>query len=99
MPSASIVTLIAWQVSLNGAHTQSMVSARPVERFAEHLRDLREKRSLSQTKLAELAGLNRNYVSDVERGKRNPCLDNILKLAEGLGVSPSELFRPFDKRR
>jgi transcriptional regulator with XRE-family HTH domain len=60
---------------------------------------LREERELSQTRLAELAGLNRNYVGDVERGRRNPCLDNLLKLAEALGVSPSELFRPFDKRR
>jgi transcriptional regulator with XRE-family HTH domain len=76
-----------------------MVTARPVEKFAAHLRELREKRELSQTRLAELAGLNRNYVGDVERGKRNPCLDNILKLAEALNVAPSELFRPFDKRR
>jgi transcriptional regulator with XRE-family HTH domain len=60
---------------------------------------LREERELSQTRLAELAGLNRNYVGDVERGRRNPCLDNILKLADALNISPSELFRPFDKRR
>jgi transcriptional regulator with XRE-family HTH domain len=75
------------------------MAARPVEKFAAHLRELREKRALSQTKLAELAGLNRNYVGDVERGRRNPCLDNILRIAEALNVPPSELFRPFDKRR
>lgn len=75
------------------------MAARPVEKFAAHLRELREKRGLSQTRLAELAGLNRNYVGDVERGRRNPCLDNILKLADALDVPPSELFRPFDKRR
>jgi transcriptional regulator with XRE-family HTH domain len=46
-----------------------------------------------------LAGLNRNYVGDVERGYRNPCLGNIRKLADALSVAPSELFRPFDKRR
>jgi transcriptional regulator with XRE-family HTH domain len=76
-----------------------MPAARPIDRFAAHLRALREERELSQTRLAELAGLNRNYVGDVERGRRNPCLDNILKLAEALDISPSELFRPFDKRR
>ena len=75
------------------------MATRSLEKFATHLRALREKRDLSQTKLAELAGLNRNYVGDVERGRRNPCLDNILKLAEALDVPPSELFRPFDKRR
>lgn len=76
-----------------------MATVRPVERFAAHLRELREARGLSQTRLAELAGLNRNYVGDIERGKRNPCLDNILKLAEALNIAPSELFRPFDKRK
>lgn len=75
------------------------MAARPIEKFAAHLRELREARGLSQTRLAELAGLNRNYVGDVERSRRNPCLDNIVKLAEALNVSPSELFRPFDKRK
>jgi transcriptional regulator with XRE-family HTH domain len=72
---------------------------RNAAKFAGHLRELREARSISQTRLAELAGLNRNYVGDVERGQRNVCFDNILKLADALDVPPSELFRPFDKRR
>ena len=76
-----------------------MVSRDPLKAFSEHLRVLREKRGLSQQRLSELAGLNRNYVSDVERGRRNPCLNNIVKLAEALDVSPAELFRGFDKRR
>jgi transcriptional regulator with XRE-family HTH domain len=67
--------------------------------FSAHLKKLRETRELSQERLSELSGLNRNYVSDVERGRRNPCLFNIVKLAEALNVSPSELFRPFDKRK
>ncbi|HVR38836.1 MAG TPA: helix-turn-helix transcriptional regulator [Thermoanaerobaculia bacterium] len=71
----------------------------PLRVFADHLRELRDRRNLSQQRLSELAGLNRNYVSDVERGRRNPCLGNIVKIAEALDVSPSELFRAFDKRR
>lgn len=71
----------------------------PLETFGKNLKELREKRGLSQTRLSELAGLNRNYVGDVERGRRNPCLDNLLKLAEALDVAPGELFRAFDKRR
>ena len=71
----------------------------PVKVFSAQLLALREKRGLSQQRLSELAGLNRNYVSDVERGRRNPCLNNIVKLAEALDVSPCELFRGFDKRR
>ena len=63
--------------------------------FADRLKQLRLKRKLSQESLAELAGMNRNYVGDVERGKRNPCLINIVKLADVLRVHPSELFKNF----
>lgn len=72
---------------------------RALELFSGQLRKLREERHLSQERLSELSGLNRNYVSDVERGRRNPCLFNIIKLSEALDVPPSTLFRPFDKRR
>jgi transcriptional regulator with XRE-family HTH domain len=76
------------------------VAARDSQKlFADRLKELREGRSISQQRLSELAGLNRNYVSDVERGRRNPCLGNIVKLAEALDVPPAELFRAFDKRR
>lgn len=73
--------------------------AKALSVFGERLKELREKRKLSQERLSALGGMNRNYVSDVERGRRNPCLWNIVKLADALDVSPSELFRPFDKRR
>ena len=76
-----------------------MVQRDPLKVFSDRLKELREKRAISQQRLSELAGLNRNYVSDVERGRRNPCLNNIVKLAEALDVSPAELFRGFDKRR
>ena len=63
--------------------------------FADRLKQLRTKRGISQERLAQLAGMNRNYVGDVERGKRNPCLYNIVKIAEALDVHPMELFRTF----
>jgi transcriptional regulator with XRE-family HTH domain len=72
-----------------------MAGRDPLKLFSERLKELREKRGVSQQRLSELAGLNRNYVSDVERGRRNPCLGNIVKLAEALDVAPGELFRNF----
>jgi len=72
-----------------------MAGRDPLKLFSERLKELREKRGISQQRLSELAGLNRNYVSDVERGRRNPCLGNIVKIAEALNVAPGELFRNF----
>jgi transcriptional regulator with XRE-family HTH domain len=55
------------------------------------IRELRSQRGLSQERLAQLAGLDRTYVSGIERGERNPSLTNLLKLADALGVNMSEL--------
>jgi transcriptional regulator with XRE-family HTH domain len=56
------------------------------ERFGRNLRKLREKKGISQEKLAELADLHRTYVSGVERGERNISLVNIERLAKALSV-------------
>jgi two-component system, response regulator len=47
---------------------------------------------ISQEKLAERAGLHRTYVSDVERGARNPSIGSVEKLAQALRISVSKLF-------
>ncbi|MBM4422449.1 MAG: helix-turn-helix transcriptional regulator [Chloroflexi bacterium] len=62
------------------------------ERFGQRIRELRKERGLSQESLAELCGLDRTYISGIERGLRNVALRNIDALAQGLGVSISELF-------
>lgn len=60
--------------------------------FGARLRNLRIQHGVSQEKLAELASLDRTYVSSVERGKRNISLINIFKLAEALHLPPSSLL-------
>lgn len=59
--------------------------------YGQALRQLRTERGISQERLAQLANLDRTYVSGIERGERNPSLANILKLAAALGVNVSEL--------
>jgi transcriptional regulator with XRE-family HTH domain len=57
------------------------------------MRALRLARGVSQEELADLAGIDRTYVSGVERGRRNICLLNIYRLAQALEVEPAELLR------
>lgn len=51
------------------------------------------KRKFSQEKLAELAGLHRTYIGQIESGKRNLALKNIEKIAKALGVAVKDLFQ------
>jgi CheY-like chemotaxis protein len=60
--------------------------------FGAAVKARRSRLDLSQEKLAELAGLHRTYISDVERGARNPSLGSIEKLAHALEVPIAELF-------
>jgi transcriptional regulator with XRE-family HTH domain len=57
------------------------------EWFGSRLRELREKAGLTQTQLADVAGVRRGAIARWERGDREPGWSNILALANALGVS------------
>jgi transcriptional regulator with XRE-family HTH domain len=57
------------------------------------MRRLRAERGLSQERLAFESGLNRTYLSAVERAERNVSIDNIARIARGLEVEPWVLLR------
>jgi transcriptional regulator with XRE-family HTH domain len=61
--------------------------------FGKRLRELREARGLTQEGLAHEAGLDRTYISSVERGERNISLENIERLASALGVKINNFFK------
>lgn len=63
------------------------------EKFGRRVRAIRKERGLSQEALAELCGLDRTYISGIERGLRNVAIRNIEALAIALGVSLSDLFK------
>jgi transcriptional regulator with XRE-family HTH domain len=67
--------------------------------FGERLRELRTERNLSQERLAELAGVDRNYIGQIERGERNVALVNIVRIAKALEIEPGELLVPFTAAR
>jgi len=62
-------------------------------RFGRRLRDLRKARGFSQEDFAAECGLDRTYISGIERGRRNVSIRNIELIAKTLGISLSELFR------
>jgi len=62
-------------------------------KFGNNLRELREKRKLTQDKLAELAGIDYKYIQRME-GKNPPNvkIETIARLARSLKVDPSSLL-------
>ena len=60
--------------------------------LGKRVKELRNKLSISQEELADLAGLDRTYITSVDRGKRNISIINVEKLANSLQVSLSEFF-------
>lgn len=58
------------------------------EAVAKNLRRLRQAKGLSQEELADLAGINRNYVGMLEREEHAATVDMLEKLAEVLEVDP-----------
>jgi len=62
-------------------------------RFGRVVRSRRRKLGVSQEAFADMCGLDRTYMGGIERGERNLSLVNIEKIAIGLRISLSELFR------
>ncbi|WP_103021539.1 helix-turn-helix domain-containing protein [Salinibacter altiplanensis] len=72
-------------------------SGQPIEAFGTVLRRHRRARDLSQQKLGERCGLTQEYISGIECGKRNPTLQTIWRLAEGMEESPGVLLLEAEK--
>ncbi len=60
--------------------------------FGTNLRKYRKEIGVSQEKFAEMCGLHRTYISDIERFQRSIALDNVQKIADALGVDTYKLF-------
>ena len=61
--------------------------------LAKNMRKLRAERGLTQEALAFECGINRTYLSSVERSERNVSIDNIERIAKGLSVEPWVLLK------
>lgn len=63
------------------------------QRLGRNVRRLRVGKELSQEAFADEAGIHRTYVSDIERGARNPTITVVERLAVALGVGADELLK------
>jgi transcriptional regulator with XRE-family HTH domain len=66
--------------------------------IGDRIRRLRQKNGWSQEEFAALCGLHRTYMGHVERGEKNLSLSTMMRIADGLGIVPTELFKPMPKR-
>ena len=63
-----------------------------VQFLGANVRHYRKLKSLTQEQLALDAGMERSYVSDLERGMRNPSVRALGRLANALGIEPKLLL-------
>lgn len=68
------------------------MSSEILYKFSQKLKMIRNERGLSQEALALLCDIDRTYVGRIENMKRNPSLEILAKLADGLGIKLSELL-------
>ncbi len=61
-------------------------------RLGMRIKTLRKKRGWTQVEMAEMVGIDRSFLADVERGKRNISILNLELIAKGLRISLSQLF-------
>ena len=64
--------------------------------LGRRVRLLREGKEFTQEKLAERSSLHATYISDIERGVRNPGIKNVSRIAKALGVTTAELCKGVD---
>ena len=63
------------------------------EQLGMRIKYLRQKLHWSQEDLALNANINKNYISDLENGRRNPSLEILERIANAFGISLAELFK------
>ena len=60
---------------------------------------IRKEKGFTQEQFAEASGYTQQYVSDLERGRRNPTVVTLFHLANALGISHVDLVQPDDEAR
>jgi transcriptional regulator with XRE-family HTH domain len=94
----TLVDYIPWTQSLKPPdHVRTMATESIAAIFGKVLREQRNARGISQEALALSADVDRTFVSQMERGIRQPTLTTLCKLSEALDIQPSTLVARVEK--
>jgi transcriptional regulator with XRE-family HTH domain len=63
------------------------------EQFGANLRRIRHKHKITQEELAHRVGMDVSYLSELENGRKEPCLRKMKEISQGLGITLAELLR------
>lgn len=91
---------VTYNLLYNGDHIATMARTHSLDAIMKNVarllgtvvRNRRAKLGFSQEELAFRSKLHRTYIADIERGARNPTLKTIVRLAQALSISLSDLF-------
>ncbi|MCJ2183931.1 helix-turn-helix domain-containing protein [Novosphingobium sp. 1949] len=77
---------------ISDIHCLSFLMEDIKKRLGKNVATLRKAQGMSQETFADHAGIHRTYISDVERGARNPTIEIVAKIAKALNVTPGQLL-------
>jgi transcriptional regulator with XRE-family HTH domain len=61
--------------------------------FGDYLKQKRTEKGISQEYLANLSGMDRSYVSMLERGLKMPTITTLIKIGKALEIKPSDILK------
>lgn len=70
----------------------SMTTDERVVAFGQRVREVRKAKGISQEKLAELAGIDRSYMGNIERGEKNASLKKVYEICDALDVKIQDII-------
>jgi DNA-binding XRE family transcriptional regulator len=98
-PNKQIITDRLWNFHGSAATVRAVPEDRAVQqRLGQAVKELRKQAKITQEELSERTGVHPTYISDIERGARNPSFAALVKLVNGLGIGVEDLGRAYDQR-
>ena len=79
-------------MSRNSAIARSAQDKQYLRQLGDNIKAIRQKMGYSQEEFAEVAGFSRSYYTEIETGKRNTSVLNLIKIIKMLKIAPNDLI-------